>query len=203
MSLVHIPKIDVEALRCEIRREYREVARNPGKGFHFHTGRPLARLLGYGEETIDSIPERSVESLAGVGNPFRLGEIAAGERVVDLGCGAGFDSLIAAQKVGPEGQVIGIDMTAEMLEKARMSACEMGLANLQLHQAYIEDSPVEDGWADVVISNGVINLVPDKAAVWREVHRVLRPGGRVQIADIRVAIAVPDEAKDDIDLWSG
>jgi SAM-dependent methyltransferase len=203
MSGIGTTQLDVETLRCEVRKEYSEVARNPGKGFHFHTGRPLARILGYDEATLNSLPERSVESLAGVGNPFRLGEIRPGEKVVDLGCGAGMDSLIAARKVGPSGQVIGVDMTPEMLEKANRSRDELGLGNLEFRQAFVEALPIEDGWADVVISNGILNLVPDKPAVWREIFRVLKPGGRVQMADIRVGIPVPEEAKEDIDLWTG
>lgn len=197
------PSIFLETLRCEIKREYAEVAQNPSRGFHFHTGRPLAKLLGYDEALLEGIPERAIESLAGTGNPFALGPLAKGERVVDLGCGAGMDSLIAARMVGPEGSVVGIDMTPEMLEKAKASAEEMGLANARFEQGYIEEVPVEDGWADVVISNGVINLAPDKRKVLREIRRVLRPGGRMQIGDIIVQKAIPESARRNIDLWAG
>ena len=197
------PSIFLETLRCEIKREYSEVATNPTKGFHFHTGRPLARLLGYDDALLEGVPERSVESLAGTGNPFALGSLAAGERVVDLGCGAGLDSLIAARMIGPDGHLIAIDMTPEMLEKAEASAEEMDLTNVEFRQGYIEDIPVPDEWADVVISNGVINLAPDKRKVFREIRRVLKPNGRIQIGDIIVQKAVPESAKRNIDLWAG
>ncbi|HVT02737.1 MAG TPA: DUF2652 domain-containing protein [Thermoanaerobaculia bacterium] len=197
------PSIFLETLRCEIKREYGEVATNPAKGFHFHTGRPLAQLLGYSDELLGDIPERSVESLAGTGNPFALGRLARGERVVDLGCGAGLDSLIAARMVGTDGRVIGVDMTPEMLEKAETSAEEMALRNVDFQQGYIEELPVPDQWADVVISNGVINLAPDKRRVFREIRRVLKPDGRIQIGDIIVQKAVPESAKRNIDLWAG
>lgn len=195
--------IFLETLRCEIKREYAAVATQPTKGFHFHTGRPLAKLLGYSDEMLEGIPESAIESLAGTGNPFALGPLGRGERVVDLGCGAGMDTLIAARMVGAEGRVIAVDMTPEMLEKAEASAKAMGLGNVALQQGYIEDLPVPDGWADVVISNGVINLAPDKRRVFREIHRVLKPGGRLQIGDIIVQKAVPESAKRNIDLWAG
>jgi 2-polyprenyl-3-methyl-5-hydroxy-6-metoxy-1,4-benzoquinol methylase len=197
------PPIFLETLRCEIKREYAEVATNPTRGFHFHTGRPLAKILGYPDELLGGIPEDAIASLAGTGNPFALGPLRRGERVVDLGCGAGMDALIAARMVGPEGKVIAVDMTREMLEKAEASAAAMELANIQFTQAYIEDVPLPDAWADVVISNGVINLTPDKRRVFREMHRVLKPGGRAQIGDIIVQKAVPESAKRNIDLWAG
>lgn len=195
--------LDVGSLREAIREEYAEVASDPRKGFHFHTGRPLARMLEYADEWLEGIPEISIESFAGTGNPFSLGELHPGERVVDLGSGAGIDSLIAAKMVGPEGRVIGVDMTPEMLEKARLSAEQAGLANVEFREGYAEALPVEDGWADVVISNGVLNLVPDKAAALLEIRRVLRPDGRLQIGDILVQKAVPESAKRKIDLWTG
>lgn len=196
-------RVDTESLRDAIREEYAEVAANPEKGYHFHTGRPLAKILGYDEAWVDAVPEGAVESFAGTGNPFSLGELEPGARVVDMGSGAGFDSLIAARLVGPEGQVVGVDMTPEMLEKSRAAAAEAGLAQLEIREGYIESLPVPDGWADVVISNGVVNLCPDKPAVFGEMYRVLKPGGRIQIADIMVQKAVPEEAKGDIDLWTG
>lgn len=202
MSLA-TPKVNQEELRCEIRKEYREVALNAKKGFHFHTGRPLADMLGYEPEFIDRIPQRSVESLAGTGNPFSLGDILPGQRAVDVGCGAGFDSLIAAIKVGPEGKVIGIDMTIEMLEKARASASEMNLDNVEFVEGYAEELPVPDDWADVVISNGVLNLCPDKLGTLGEMYRVLKPGGKLQIGDIIVQKPVPEDAKEYIELWTG
>jgi arsenite methyltransferase len=197
------PAFDVDVLRDAIQEEYAEVATDPEKGFHFHTGRPLARLLEYADEWLIGIPESSIQSFAGTGNPFNLGELITGERVVDVGCGAGIDSLIAAKKVGPEGRVIGVDMTPAMLEKARQAANETGLANVEFREGYAEALPVGEGWADVVISNGVLNLMPDKAAVLEEMSRVLKPGGRLQIGDILVQKAVPESAKRKIDLWTG
>jgi arsenite methyltransferase len=197
------PALDVDVLRDAIREEYAEVASDPQKGFHFHTGRPLARMLEYADEWLEGIPEPSIESFAGTGNPFSLGELRPGERVVDLGSGAGMDSLIAAKKVGPEGHVIGVDMTPAMLEKARQAAKETGLANVEFREGYAEALPVDDGWADVVISNGVLNLMPDKAAALDEMSRVLKPGSRLQIGDILVQKAVPESAKRKIDLWTG
>lgn len=197
------PSPFLDTLRCEVKREYAEVATNPDKGFHFHTGRPLARLLGYADELLEGIPEESIASLAGTGNPFALGPLERGERVIDLGCGAGLDTLIAARMVGAAGRVVAIDMTREMLEKAEASAARMGLHHVELHQAYIEELPVPDEWADVIISNGVINLAPDKKRVFAEMHRVLRPDGRLQIGDIIVQKAVPESAKRNIDLWAG
>jgi arsenite methyltransferase len=201
--LIEKPKVDIEILREAIQEEYAEVAATPDKGFHFHTGRPLARILEYADEWLEGIPESSIESFAGTGNPFSLGEISSGERVVDVGCGAGIDSLIAARKVGPEGRVIGVDMTPVMLEKARRGAEEAGLSNVEFREGYAEALPVEDGWADAVISNGVLNLMPDKAAALAEMARVLKPGGRLQIADILVQKPVPEGARRNIDLWTG
>jgi arsenite methyltransferase len=196
-------QLDVGSLREAIRKEYAEVANYPTKGFHFHTGRPLARILEYRDEWLEGIPESSIESFAGTGNPFSLGELRPGERAVDVGCGAGMDSLIAGRMVGPEGRVIGVDMTQAMLEKARAVANETGLENVEFHQSYAEELPVPDGWADVVISNGVLNLMPDKAAVLDEMVRVLKPDGRLQIGDILVQKPVPESAKRKIDLWTG
>jgi arsenite methyltransferase len=161
--------LNVDTLRQAIQEEYAEVASHPEKGFHFHTGRHLAHKLEYLEEWLEGIPESSIESFAGTGNPFSLGELHPGEQVVDVGCGAGIDTLIAAKKVGSEGRVIGVDMTPSMLEKARRAAKETGLTNVaEFREGYAEALPVDDGWADVVISNGVVNLMPDKAAVLEE-----------------------------------
>ncbi len=199
------PPIDVDRdqLRTAIQTEYAEVALQPTKGFHFHTGRPLACLLGYAEAWLIGIPEGAIESFAGTGNPFSLGTLRPGERVVDVGAGAGIDSLIAATMVGPTGQVVGVDMTTEMLGKARRNAVAAGLSNVEFREGYGEALPVPDGWADVVISNGVLNLFPDKSAGLREMARVLKPGGRLQIGDIIVQKAVPESAKRKIDLWTG
>lgn len=200
---ISTPNINLETLRCEISKEYAEVARNPAKGFHFHTGRPLAKMLGYDDAWVDAVPAAALESFAGTGNPFSLGEIKPGERVVDVGSGAGFDSLIASRLVGPAGQVIGVDMTPEMLKKARQAAAEAELNQVKFRGGYAESLPVPDGWADVVISNGVVNLCPDKLALFEEMYRVLKPGGHIQIGDIMVQRAVPEDAKEDIDLWTG
>ena len=195
--------LDVNVLRQAIQEEYNEVASHPHKGFHFHTGRPLARILEYQDEWLEGIPESCIESFAGTGNPFSLGKLSSGERVVDVGCGAGIDSLIAAKKVGPDGWVVGVDMTPSMLKKARQAADEAELKNVQFRQGYAEALPVDDGWADVVISNGVLNLMPDKVAALEEMSRVLKSGGRLQIGDILVQKAVPESAKRKIDLWTG
>ena len=197
------PTLDIDELRHAIQDEYAAVAMDPGRGFHFHTGRPLARLLGYADDWLRAIPDASVESLAGTGNPFSLGALRSGEQVVDVGCGAGLDSLIAATMVGPGGQVIGVDMTPAMLAKARQSAAEAGIGTAEFREGYAEALPVPDGWADVVISNGVLNLMPDKATALQEMARVLKPAGRLQIGDILVHKPVPEEAKRQIDLWTG
>lgn len=202
-NLMQSPAVDTDQVRQAIQDEYAEVARSPQQGFHFHTGRPLARLLGYEEAWLEGIPEGSLESFAGTGNPFSLGALQPGQRVVDVGSGAGFDSLIAARMVGPHGQVIGVDMTPAMLEKARRSAASAGLANVEFREGYAETLPVLDSWADVVISNGVLNLAPDKIAALTEMARALKPGGRLQIGDILVQKPVPMSAKRQIDLWTG
>jgi arsenite methyltransferase len=196
-------KVDMQALRSAIQDEYAEVATRPEKGFHFHTGRPLATLLGYPAEVTDRLPDPVIESFAGVANPFIFGELQPGETVVEIGSGAGFDAVLAAQQVGTTGRVIGVDMTQAMLEKARANVVGLGLTNVEFRHGYMEELPIDDATADVVISNGVINLSPDKEAVFREIARVLKPGGRIQMADIVVARAVPDAAKENIDLWTG
>jgi arsenite methyltransferase len=195
--------LDVEQLRHAIREEYSAVATQPDQGFHFHTGRPLARLLGYDEAWLVGIPEPTIASFAGTGNPFSLGPVAPGERVVDVGSGAGIDSFISARMVGPDGHVVGIDMTPAMLERARSSAAALGATNVEFRHGFAEALPVPNGWADVVISNGVLNLFPDKTAGLTEMLRVLRPGGRLQIGDILVQKAVGDGGKRNIDLWKG
>jgi SAM-dependent methyltransferase len=195
--------VDVEALREQVREKYREVATDPSRTFHFHTGRINAARLGYEAGAVDALPDRAVESFAGVANPFSLRRLDAGERVVDVGSGAGFDSFIAAGQVGADGRVVGVDMTAEMLKKSRATAEALGFGHVEFREGLAEALPVEDGWADVVISNGVINLCADKKVAFEEIFRVLRPGGRLQFADIANGRPVPPEALRDIDLWTG
>ncbi|MDQ3679451.1 MAG: methyltransferase domain-containing protein [Actinomycetota bacterium] len=195
--------VDPGALRAEVRDKYRAVAAEPDATYHFHTGRPLAARLGYGPGAVEDLPDAAVESFAGVANPFALRRLQPGERVVDVGSGAGLDSFVAADQVGPEGRVVGVDMTPEMLEKSRATVERLGMANVEFRQGLAEALPVHDGWADVVISNGVINLCADKEAVFAEILRVLRPGGVLQFADIANGRPVPPEALRDIDLWTG
>lgn len=197
------PMLDTDLLRASIRDEYAAVATDPGHGFHFHTGRALATRLGYPDAWIDALPPEAVASMAGTGNPFALGEIRPGEHVVDCGSGAGADTLLAARLVGADGRVIGVDMTPEMLDVARRAAVTAGLDNVKFREGYLEVLPVEDAWADVVISNGVLNLVPDKAAALAEMRRVLRPGGRLLVADIVLGRPVPEGSKQDVSLWTG
>ena len=195
--------VDVDVLRSEIEKTYTDVSTEPAKDFIFPTGRAWAEDLGYPQPELSRVPEATVESFAGVANPHSLGRIEAGATVLDLGCGGGTDLLIAAQMVGSSGRVIGVDMTPSMLERARASAGEMGLSNVELHESLIESLPVDDASVDVVISNGVIDLVPDKDAVFDEIDRVLRPGGRLQIADVVIHTEVSEDARDRIDLWTG
>jgi SAM-dependent methyltransferase len=198
-----VPDVDLGELREAIQCEYREVARAPKRGFHFHTGRKLAGIVEYRDEWLEGIPESAIERFSGTGNPFSIALLQPGERVVDLGCGAGIDSLIAAKQVGETGAVIGIDMTPDMLEKARSAREETGLTQVEFRQGYFEQVPVDDGWADVVISNGALNLCPDKMAVYSEVYRLLKPGGRMQFGDIMVHKPVSEAAKRKIALWTG
>jgi arsenite methyltransferase len=202
MSTVGIP-VDVDVLRHEIQKTYTEVSTDQDAEFIFPTGRTWAQDLGYPEPELSHVPDGSVESFAGVANPFVLGRIDAGQTVLDLGCGAGTDLLVAAQMVGLEGRVIGVDMTPTMLARARESAQAMGLSNVELHESLIEKLPVPDASVDVVISNGVIDLVPDKEAVFAEIDRVLRPGGRLQVADVIVHTEVSEDSRKRIDLWTG
>ncbi len=195
--------VDQDALRAEVRAKYREVAAHPGGDHHFHTGRALAARLGYPADLVDAFPEAAVESFAGVGNPFSLRPLERGEHVVDVGSGAGFDTFVAAASVGPDGEVVGVDMTVEMLAKARRNRDLLGATNVDFREGLAEALPVEDSWADVVISNGVFNLCADKRAVFDDVRRVLRPGGWLQFADIANGRPVPEGALRDIDLWTG
>ena len=193
---------DVQTLRSEVQQKYTEVAENPDRIFHFHHGRPLAQLLGYPMDQVDAMPDQAVDSFAGVGNPFSLGAIQPGETVLDLGSGAGFDCFVAGQAVGPEGRVIGVDMTDAMLARARDTAQMMGLDQVEFRYGIIEDLPLPEASVDVAISNGVINLTPDKYKVFQEIFRTLRSGGRLYLADIVVHKDVPESAKADVDLWT-
>jgi arsenite methyltransferase len=197
------PPVDVDVLRDEIRRTYTDVSTDQEQEFIFPTGRSWARELGYPEPELARVPDATVASFAGVANHWDLGRIEPGSVVLDLGCGAGTDLLVAAQMTGSAGHVIGVDMTSAMLERARQSATEMGLDNVELHEALIEALPLDDASVDVVISNGVIDLVPDKDAVLDEIDRVLRPGGRLQLADVVIHREVSEDARKRIDLWTG
>jgi SAM-dependent methyltransferase len=194
--------VDVDVLREEIQKTYTDVSTKPEEEFIFPTGRSWAEDLDYPPE-LANVPEATVESFAGVANPFSLGRIEEGSTVLDLGCGAGMDLLVAAEMAGPSGRAIGIDMTAAMAERARASAREMGLDNVEVHVGLIEKVPLKDESVDVIISNGVIDLVPDKEAVFTEIWRVLRRGGRLQIADVTIQRPVSEEGRRNIDLWTG
>ena len=202
MAATDIP-VDVDVLRDEIRRTYTEVSTDHQADFIFPTGRSWAEELDYPQPELDRVPDETAASFAGVANHWKLGRVEPGTVVLDLGCGAGTDLLIAAQMTGPRGRVIGVDMTPGMLDLAHASAGAMGLANVELHEGLIEALPVADASVDVVISNGVIDLVPDKDVVFDEIDRVLRPGGRLQLADIVIRHEVSEDARQRIDLWTG
>jgi arsenite methyltransferase len=195
--------VDVDVLKCEIKKTYARVSQEPGEDFIFPTGRAWILDLGYPPELVALLPEGAAESFAGVANPFALGRLEPGEVVVDVGSGAGTDSLVAAQMVGSEGRVTGVDMTPEMPAKARAAAGAMRATNVDFVAAEAEGLPFADESFDVVISNGVIDLIPDKDAVFSEIHRVLRPGGRIQIADVTIQNPVSEEGRRKIDLWTG
>jgi SAM-dependent methyltransferase len=200
---IEVEGLDVALLRSEIQRTYADVSTQPGQEFIFPTGRAWALDLGYPPDLLARVPEASCESFAGVANPFSMGALQPGEDVLDVGCGAGMDSLVAAQMVGATGSVTGVDMTPEMVVKARGSIAEMGLGNVRIVEGSAEHLPFDGASFDVVISNGVIDLIPDKDAVFSEITRVLRPGGRIQLADVTIQNPVSEESKRDIDLWAG
>jgi SAM-dependent methyltransferase len=200
---VEVDGLDVVLLRSEIQRTYASVSTEPEQEFIFPTGRAWAEDLQYPADLLARVPESSCESFAGVANPFSMGALQPGEDVLDVGCGACMDTLIAAQMVGPTGSVTGIDMTPEMVTKARASVAYMGLSNVTIVEGSAENLPFDDASFDVVISNGVIDLIPDKDAVFSEITRVLRPGGRIQLADVTIQNPVSEESKRDIDLWAG
>lgn len=196
--------LDTARLRDEIRSIYSRVAAAPDGEFHFHRGAAYAEtFLGYDPQALARLPAAAVESFAGVGNPLRIAAVPAGATVVDVGCGAGTDLLLAAQAAGPRGRAVGIDMTEEMLAKARAAAAAAGLSNVEVRRGEVLELPLESAFADVVISNGVLNLATDKRRAFSEVLRVLRPGGRFLYADIVVAAELPEAIRGDVDLWSG
>ena len=204
MSEIHLtPKISADELRNEVKKEYTNVALDPHKGYHFHTGRAALKRIGYDENLYEALPEDNVASFAGTGNPFMVGSINTGETVVDIGSGSGLDSLIASRLVGSEGRVVGIDMTPEMRQKAKAGAEKIGAGNVEFREGMAEELPLLDGFADVVISNGVLNLTVNKVDTLREWARILKPGGRLYIGDIILSKALPEEALDDISLWTG
>ena len=194
--------VDPHRLREEVKKKYREVAVAPDADYHFHTGRPLAKRLGYDDIIVKLMPDAAVESFAGVGNPFSLRSLKPGERVVDIGSGAGFDCFVAARQVTQAGRVIGIDMTEEMLKKSRATARTMELEQVEFRKGLVEEIPVENDWADTVIGNGVLNLCADKQRVFAEINRILKPGGVLQFADIANGKPVPEVASTNIDLWT-
>ncbi len=195
-------QVDVSELRDKVKAMYKAVAEEPHGRFHFETGRDLARRLGYPAAELDRLPPEAIESFAGVGYHLGLAAITPGERVVDLGSGSGMDLFLAAHQAGPRGEVIGVDMTEEQLAKARRLAARDGYTTVRLERGYIEHAPVDDGSAEVVISNGVINLCDDKTAVFREIARILQPGGRTAISDIVTEHQLTEAIVCDASLWA-
>ncbi len=200
--MVAILKWQREHIFEAVQAMYTEVATLPGKTFHFPTGRAACLLVGYPEQQLDAIPQTAVESFAGVGYPFAVGAIRDGDRVLDVGSGSGTDTLIASRLVGPQGRVYALDMTGAMREKLRTNARKMGATNVESVEGNAEEIPLPDTSIDVVTSNGVLNLVPDKERAFRELYRVLRPGGRVQIADIVVGRPISEQCKQNPQLWA-
>jgi arsenite methyltransferase len=194
---------DVKNLRSEVQSMYSRVATSPNGEFHFHRGPQYAAKLGYDASELAALPLSVTSSFAGVGNPHAVDHISAGATVIDIACGAGTDLLLAAHRVGANGRAIGIDMTEAMRDRAMRGASECGLDRVDVCSGDATRLPVDDRSVDVVISNGVINLVPEKDRAIAEIARVLKPGGRVQIADIIIGEVLPDSALRDIDLWTG
>lgn len=194
--------LDTVLLEQRVKAMYRDVAADPHGDFHFEMGRTMAERLGYPAAQMDQVPAAAIESFAGVGYYFDLAELQQGERVVDLGSGSGMDTFVAALEVGPKGQVVGIDMTDEQLDKARQLRSDGGFSQVSYRKAYIEAVPYHDGSFDAVISNGVINLAPNKDQVFNEAHRLLRSGGRLALADIVTEVQLPDGITCDATLWA-
>lgn len=194
--------LDDVSILDAVQELYEEVAAHPTEEFHFPTGRSSCLVLGYPEEELDALPDNAVEPFAGVGYPFLADVIEPGDTVVDVGSGSGVDAMIAARKTGPDGRVYGIDMTPAMIDRAEENVRETNIDNVELLAGQAEDLPLEDESVDVVSSNGVFNLVPEKETAFREVYRVLEPGGHIQIADIVLSEPVSAEAKSDPELWA-
>lgn len=196
--------LNTSVLRSEISGIYGRVAAEPGGEFHFHRGPAYAaEFLGYDAGELAALPADCTASFAGVGNPLAIGPIHAGQTVLDIGCGAGMDLLLAAQRTGPDGHAIGVDMTDAMIERARKSVVTSGLRQVEIRKGDATSLPIADGSIDVVNSNGVLNLVPEKELCFREIVRVLRPGGRLHLADIALDVELPEDARRNIDLWTG
>lgn len=196
--------LDAARLRQAVSAIYAQVATHPEGEFHFHRGPEYAAaLLGYDRETLAGLPDSVTASFAGIGNPHAIDALRPGETVLDIGCGAGMDLLIAARRVGPTGRAIGVDMTPAMRAKARDAARAAGLSNVEVREGDAEALPVGDASVDVVLSNGVMNLTPNKEKAYGEIARVLRPGGRLLLADIAKEVALDEDARNDIDLWAG
>ena len=196
--------LDTQALRSEVSKVYSRVANDPNGDFHFHRGPAYAaQVLGYDPLELAALPAECTASFAGIANPHAIAPILPGETVLDIGCGAGTDLLLAARKVGPSGRAIGVDMTEAMRDRARASAAAAGLTNVEVHRADATALPLPDVSVDVVISNGVLNLVPEKEKAFIEIRRVLRPGGRLQLADIVLDAELGEGVRRNIDLWTG
>jgi len=196
--------LDAERLREEVGKVYAQVAEEPNGDFHFHRGPAYAaEKLGYDPEELAELPDEATAAFAGVGNPLDAGTIAEGETVLDIGSGAGMDLLLAAQRVGLQGKAIGVDMTDAMLDRARRAAASMGATQVELRKGDLMELPADDNSVDVVISNGVLNLSPDKTVSFAEIARILKPGGRLLLADIVMGKELSEVARSDIDLWAG
>ena len=196
--------LDTQVLRAEVSKVYSRVATDPDGDFHFHRGPAYAaECLGYNPAELAALPAECTASFAGIANPHAIGPILPGETVLDIGCGAGTDLLLAARRVGPRGRAIGIDMTEVMRHRAGSSAATAGLTNVEVHRADATALPLADASVDVVISNGVLNLVPEKETAFAEIMRVLRPSGRLQLGDIVLDTGLGDDVRRNIDLWTG